>query len=116
MGEFQKRNLWAPWRMEYIDGLNEKAGQGCFLCHALASSPDEDEQNQVLWRDARTLALLNRFPYSTGHTLVAPVAHVGQPEDLPDDVFLSLTGHKAEDTKGTGPVPEQSNGEETGES
>jgi ATP adenylyltransferase len=89
MAEFQKKNLWAPWRMEYIDGLSDEAGQACFLCHAL-SSPAEDEKNHVLWRDARTFALLNRFPYSGGHTLIAPAAHVGEPEDLPDDVLLDL--------------------------
>ena len=89
MAEFEPKNLWAPWRMEYIDGLREAGEQGCFLCQAFAS-PSHDEQNHVLWRDARTFVLLNRFPYSSGHTLIAPAAHLGEPEDLPDDVLLDL--------------------------
>ncbi len=88
MTEFQQRNLWAPWRMEYIDGLRDD-DQGCFICHALAN-PADDEANHVLWRDARTIVLLNRFPYSSGHALVAPVAHLGEPEELADDVLLDL--------------------------
>jgi ATP adenylyltransferase len=73
--------------MEYIDGL--AARDGCFLCRAIAA-PAEDEQNHVLWRDAHTLVLLNLFPYSSGHVLVAPLVHAGEPEDLADDVLLAL--------------------------
>ena len=44
------------------------------------------------------------------------LAELGITQPTLDDVFLSLTGHKAEDSKKPGPVPEQSNGEKTGES
>lgn len=94
MSEAQ-RNLWAPWRMEYIDGLADEAG--CFLCRALAS-PAEDEKNLVLWRSPATLVLLNRFPYSSGHLLVAPAAHVGGLEQLSDEVLLELL-HRTRDAK-----------------
>lgn len=87
MTDFQK-NLWAPWRMEYITGLGT-GGNGCFLCHAIAS-PQDDEKNHVLRRDAHTLVLLNLFPYNSGHVLIAPITHTGQPEDLPDEVLLAL--------------------------
>ncbi len=75
--------------MEYINGLADEAGQGCFLCRVCAS-PGDDERNYVLWRDAHTFAVLNRFPYSSGHVLIAPTAHLGEPEDLPDAVLLAL--------------------------
>jgi ATP adenylyltransferase len=45
----------------------------------------------VVWRSGRTLALLNRFPYTTGHLLLAPTAHCGELEELPDDVLVELT-------------------------
>jgi ATP adenylyltransferase len=90
MSELQPKNLWAPWRMEYIAGIG--ATDGCFLCRA-QGDPAADAQNHVLWRGPRTIALLNRFPYSSGHVLVAPVAHAGEPEDLPDDVLLELIQH-----------------------
>jgi ATP adenylyltransferase len=86
MSDFQK-DIWAPWRMEYIDSIG--ADKGCFVCRAL-ESPDDDEANHVLWRGPRTIALLNRFPYSSGHVLVAPHRHVGEPEQLPDDVLLEI--------------------------
>jgi ATP adenylyltransferase len=88
MGEFHK-NIWAPWRMEYIDALQEHRDD-CFLCRYRDNPPD-DQRNHVLWRSANTLVLLNRFPYTTGHLLVAPTAHAGEPEDLPDDVLAELT-------------------------
>lgn len=82
-------NLWAPWRMEYIAGLRPGEPGGCFLCQAFAS-PQDDGQNNVLWRSAETLVMLNRFPYNSGHVLVAPRLHVGQPEELPDQTLLEL--------------------------
>lgn len=88
MTDFQK-NLWAPWRMEYIGDIEASAAEGCFLCRAFAS-PRDDELNHVLWRSAQTLVVLNRFPYSSGHVLVAPAVHAAQPEDLPDQVLLEL--------------------------
>ena len=87
MSDHQK-NLWAPWRMEYIHGLG-MSGDGCFLCRA-AANPQDDERHHVLWRDERTLALLNLFPYNSGHVLVTPLLHAAQPEDLPDDILLAL--------------------------
>ncbi|MEW6252746.1 MAG: HIT domain-containing protein [Planctomycetota bacterium] len=86
MSAFQ-HNLWAPWRMEYIDSLG--TGEACFLCRAVADMAD-DESNHVLWRGAQTIALLNRFPYSCGHVLIAPRGHVGELEELPDAVLLEL--------------------------
>jgi ATP adenylyltransferase len=82
-------NLWAPWRMEYIAGLRPERDPGCFLCRSL-QNPGDDERNYVLWRGVHTLTLLNRFPYNSGHVLVAPVLHVGQIEALGDDVLLEL--------------------------
>ncbi len=88
MAGFQK-NLWAPWRMEYIAGLGPHADGGCFLCQVI-TKPEEDEQHGVLWRSAQTLTLLNLFPYNSGHVLIAPLAHRAQPEDLSDDELLAL--------------------------
>lgn len=88
MSEFS-RNLWAPWRMQYIDSLAEQADGGCFLCHYRDLSGRQAEHH-VLWRTERTLGVLNRFPYSLGHVLVAPCAHVGGLEDLPNEALLEL--------------------------
>lgn len=83
------KNLWAPWRMEYIADL-AGADRPCFLCHVDADPPDNDPANLVLWRGTHTIVVLNRFPYSSGHVLVAPRAHLAAPEELAEDALLEL--------------------------
>ena len=90
MADFQPC-LWAPWRMEYIANLHPAVADECFLCRAVAH-PQDDEANHVLWRSGQTVALLNLFPYNSGHALVAPTAHVRSLEDLPDNVLHELMG------------------------
>jgi ATP adenylyltransferase len=63
--------LWAPWRLEYVQSADEQPG--CFLCNAAAS--DDDDAHLVVHRTARAIVVLNKFPYSSGHMLVAPVEH-----------------------------------------
>lgn len=82
------RNLWAPWRMEYIDALSEPPG-ACFLCR-YAQEPAADERNWVLWRGTRCLAMLNRFPYTGGHSMIAPYAHVADVADLDAETMLEI--------------------------
>lgn len=86
----QNPNLWAPWRMQYIEQLSGNEPGGCFLCRYAASAAD-DVANHVLRRSEYSLTLLNRFPYTTGHLLVAPTAHVASFESLPESVLLELT-------------------------
>jgi ATP adenylyltransferase len=87
MAEFNP-NVWAPWRMAYIDSLGG-SGNGCFLCEHVRN-PAADQTNHVLWRSPNTLVLLNRFPYSSGHLLIAPTAHQGELEELPDAVLCEM--------------------------
>jgi ATP adenylyltransferase len=84
----RNRNIWAPWRMEYIDSLSEKPG-GCFLCR-YRDEVGSDARNLVLWRGPRTLTVLNRFPYTGGHSMVAPLEHVADLVDLDDATLLEL--------------------------
>lgn len=76
--ERSNTNLWAPWRMDYIRRLDAHQ-PGCFLCDDWAQ-PDRDAENLVLWRTERAMVLLNRYPYSNGHLLIAPARHIGQLE------------------------------------
>ena len=68
------RNIWAPWRAEYIRSLSDERDAGCFLCRCRDETA-RDRENLVLWRRQRCLAVLNRFPYTGGHALVAPADH-----------------------------------------
>ena len=62
--------LFAPWRYEYL--VSEKP-VGCIFCEAAASG--DDDASLVVYRGRRVFAMLNRFPYTNGHVMVAPVAH-----------------------------------------
>jgi len=80
-------NLWAPWRIEYIQSLT--GDNGCFLCQ-YRDEPDKDSENLLLWRGEHCLAVMNRFPYTGGHMLVAPIAHVAGLEDLSGPVMCEM--------------------------
>ncbi|MBV8196256.1 MAG: HIT domain-containing protein [Candidatus Dormibacteraeota bacterium] len=68
--------------MAYVSGETQSASD-CFLCDAVAGNGDA--ANLVVDHTARTITLLNRFPYNSGHVMVAPVRHTGDPRDLNDD-------------------------------
>jgi ATP adenylyltransferase len=75
--------LWAPWRLEYIQQADEL--EGCVFCVAAAG---EDEDTLVVHRGTSAFVLLNRFPYASGHLMVAPLRHVGDFAELGDDEVL----------------------------
>lgn len=81
-------NLWAPWRAEYISSLADDNDE-CFLCLYREDS-DNDEKNLVLWRGRRCMTVLNRFPYTGGHVLVAPQEHVAALGDLDAETMLEM--------------------------
>ena len=86
------RPLYAPWRIDYIRSLDKPADAGgCFLCAAAAAKSDAEKRDRlVLWTTPHTVVLINRFPYTNGHLLVAPVAHVAELWDVADDVATDL--------------------------
>lgn len=67
------RPLWAPWRIEFIRGSKNC---GCFLCSDHGCfAPQEEEL--IIARLQHVFIILNRFPYNSGHLLIAPYRHVG---------------------------------------
>ena len=81
------KNLWAPWRMTYIEH-DVDAGNECFLCKALKDEGKED--CLILWRGELTFCILNRFPYNNGHLLIATNRHVGEVEELTPEEMTAL--------------------------
>ena len=69
--------LWAPWRMAYIGVPQEP---GCIFCDKPAAQTDEE--NLILHRGETAFVVLNLFPYSNGHLMVAPYQHTGELESL----------------------------------
>jgi ATP adenylyltransferase len=79
------KQLWAPWRLEYVGSADEQ--KGCIFCTALAAG---DEEGLVVSRGTHAFVLLNRFPYASGHFMVAPVRHVAELGELTDDEVLEV--------------------------
>ncbi|MCC8165641.1 MAG: HIT domain-containing protein [Planctomycetes bacterium] len=75
--------LWAPWRMTYINNIEEEKKEGCFFCNAFAETGREVE-NLVVGRGRDAFIMLNRFPYSNAHLLIAPARHFGTMEEATD--------------------------------
>ena len=83
----ERKNLWAPWRIKYIQSLGE--GSDCFICHNFGN-PQDDDKNLVLWRTERSIVILNRFPYNNGHLLIAPVRHIPDLDQATDEELLEM--------------------------
>ena len=87
----ENKNVYAPWRMEYIRTLEKPDGDACFLCLAAAAvSADEKRQRLVLWTTELSIVLINRYPYTNGHLLIAPLAHKADMELLTDAEHLDI--------------------------
>ena len=70
--------LWTPWRFQYVSS----AAQGdldCIFCHAFSST--RDAELLVLHRASTCAVILNRYPYTAGHLMIAPYRHVPLLED-----------------------------------
>ena len=79
--------LWAPWRLEYIAQADELPG--CVFCDEGAGQLSES-QSLVVHRGTSAVVLLNKYPYSSGHLMVAPLRHTGTLGDLTDQEALEL--------------------------
>jgi ATP adenylyltransferase len=66
------RHLWAPWRTAYVGG--EAPPPGCIFC--VKAAEERDAENLILLRGETCFALLNLYPYNSGHLMIAPYAHV----------------------------------------
>jgi ATP adenylyltransferase len=88
--------LWSPWRYQYVSQGAQPAG--CIFC--VKAAEQRDVENLILHRARHCFALLNLYPYSTGHLMVAPYAHVASlagvsPEGLAEMMELARTAERA---------------------
>jgi ATP adenylyltransferase len=79
--------LWAPWRLEYIQGAGEQAE--CVFCEESDGNLAEGEALLVN-RGEAAIAILNKYPYSSGHLMVAPGRHVGSLAEVTDEEALEI--------------------------
>ncbi len=69
-----KHRIWAPWRLTYVKDASKDADEGCIFCTKPAE--DDDRGNLIVHRDERCFVILNKFPYTNGHLMVAPYEHL----------------------------------------
>jgi ATP adenylyltransferase len=78
--------LWSPWRYAYVAASGaEPVPSGCVFCE-LPKNPADDEQNLILYRGEHNFIILNRYPYTSGHLMIAPFAHLGDFDAAPKSV------------------------------
>ena len=83
------KQIWAPWRSVYIGGDHDK--DECIFCAMLEAN--KDEENYILLRGEKSFVVMNRYPYTNGHIMVAPRWHVGEFDQLTDEETLEIFKH-----------------------
>jgi ATP adenylyltransferase len=85
--------LWTPWRRAFVEsaGAVGDAAPACFLCTLPAADPARDREHLLVHRGQRAYVLLNRYPYNSGHVMVAPYRHTGDFAGLDPDTANALT-------------------------
>lgn len=68
--------LWTPWRYQYMARARSGNEPDCIFCEAAARN--DDSETLIVHRAAKTFVILNRFPYTTGHVMLVPYAHVAE--------------------------------------
>ncbi len=86
--------LFTPWRFSYLTSPKGDQPQGCIFC--IAASSDDVRGTLTLFRSADALVMLNRYPYTNGHLMVAPVAHEARLFDSTDRSLKALIRLTAE--------------------
>ena len=83
------KQLWAPWRMSYIQGdACKKTGDECIFC--VDSETRQDRERLILWRGSDAFVIMNKFPYSNGHLMIAPYRHSADYGALNDAEALDM--------------------------
>jgi ATP adenylyltransferase len=74
-------HLWAPWRSTYIK--NKGLRGPCIFCAAVSS--DKDEETLIIHRARLNFVILNRYPYTSGHLMIAPYQHVSRLQQVSEE-------------------------------
>jgi ATP adenylyltransferase len=71
--------LWTPWRYAYVSGTERSAA--CVFCEA--AKQKDDAKSGIVYRGKDCFIILNTFPYTPGHVMVVPYAHLDELQKLP---------------------------------
>jgi ATP adenylyltransferase len=68
------QRIWAPWRLAYVKDASKDSAEECIFCAKPAE--DDDEANLIVHRGDRCFVILNLYPYTNGHLMIAPYEHL----------------------------------------
>ena len=84
--------LWAPWRFDYVSKVDAApalaSGSGSIFVDLPAQA--NDEENLILRRGQTAFVIMNRYPYTSGHLMVAPYRQTAEMSDLSDAELLEI--------------------------
>jgi len=69
-------HIWTPWRYQYMKEVTSDKQPACIFCDAAARQ--DDAETLVVYRGPKTFIILNRYPYTSGHVMIVPYAHVAE--------------------------------------
>ena len=78
--------IWAPWRLRYVSTANKQTE--CVFC--AKPGEDDDRAALIVHRGERCYVILNLYPYTSGHLMVAPFEHVGRLQDIEPEVTAEM--------------------------
>jgi ATP adenylyltransferase len=82
------QRIWAPWRLSYVKDASKDKESECIFCAALEAG--DDEEMLIVHRGEHCFVILNKFPYTNGHLMVAPYEHTAALQDLDAETLGEL--------------------------
>jgi ATP adenylyltransferase len=82
--------IWAPWRLAYVKDAGKDIEEECIFCALPAQGPENDEQNLIVHRGEKAFVILNKFPYTNGHLMVAPYGHIATLPELDPETIAEM--------------------------
>jgi ATP adenylyltransferase len=82
------QRIWAPWRLAYVKDASKDSDEECIFC--AKPQADDDEANLIVHRGDRAFVILNLFPYTNGHMMVAPYEHIGAIEAIDAETIAEM--------------------------
>ncbi len=80
--------LWTPWRYQYVsEGTKSKE---CIFCERVSADPSTDKEHLVLYRGETNFVLLNLYPYTAGHAMIVPYAHIADLAEAPAETLSEM--------------------------
>lgn len=85
-----KERIWAPWRLDYVKDAAKDQEEDCIFCAKPAAG--EDRANLIVHRGEKAFVILNLYPYTNGHLMVAPYEHTSRFQDIGSDTVAEMMG------------------------